>query len=162
MAGSDAVVCRGFHSDRMGGLRPARWSCVSSLVFTPDWVDGAEAERVGSQESASAPLVSLSGNGHRCSRHGTCARGSSDCVIGLGLFSCLFCGITSGVWSCRTATHSHRVRQSPTKQAHMPCRHCPCICAPRIRAARRRVQRVLIYAARIRAVRLESCDSTLC
>jgi hypothetical protein len=24
-------------------------------VFTPDWVDGAEAERVGSQESASAP-----------------------------------------------------------------------------------------------------------
>ena len=55
MAGSDAVVCHDFHSDRVGGLRPARWSCVSSLVFTPDWVDGAEAERVGSQESASAP-----------------------------------------------------------------------------------------------------------
>jgi hypothetical protein len=38
-------------------LRLASLSCVSALVFTPDWVDGAEADRVGSQESASAPGV---------------------------------------------------------------------------------------------------------
>jgi len=37
-----------------GGLRPAWLLCVSSLVFIPDWVDGAEADKVGSQESASA------------------------------------------------------------------------------------------------------------
>jgi hypothetical protein len=28
-----------------GGLRLARWCCVSSLLFTPDWVDSAEAEK---------------------------------------------------------------------------------------------------------------------
>jgi hypothetical protein len=71
-------------------LRPPWSLCVSSPAFTPDWVDGAEAERVGSQESASAPGVLFSGNWHRCSRHGSHSRGSSDCVSGLGLFACLF------------------------------------------------------------------------
>ena len=28
-----------------GGLRLVRWWCVSSLLFTPDWVDSAEAEK---------------------------------------------------------------------------------------------------------------------
>jgi hypothetical protein len=48
-----SVHC-GCYCDRVGGLRPARETCVSSLLFTPDWVDSAEADKVGSQESASA------------------------------------------------------------------------------------------------------------
>jgi hypothetical protein len=54
-----AVGWCGCHSNRGGGLRPARWVCVSSLLFTPSRVDSAEADRLVARDSASAHMPVL-------------------------------------------------------------------------------------------------------
>jgi hypothetical protein len=60
-------------------LRPGRWWCVSSFLFTPDWVDSAEAEKVGSQVSASAPIASIARD--ECVRHYRTTLGALNSLV---------------------------------------------------------------------------------